>query len=98
VETVVLTSLYYNPGAGVQTVDLNVHFEDPDCSSAVRMTYTLGAVDIILYEDTTPATVANFLAYVNGTGQGLMMALLSSWMKMPTPASGGEARLRRVSE
>lgn len=34
------------------------------------MTYALGAVDIILYEAATPATVANFLAYVNGSGQG----------------------------
>jgi cyclophilin family peptidyl-prolyl cis-trans isomerase len=70
VEAVALPRLDYYPNAGVQTLDLNTYFEDPDCSRAVRMTYGLGAVDIILYEATTPATVANFLAYVNGSGQG----------------------------
>lgn len=70
VEAVALPSLDYYPNAGVQALDLNAYFEDPDCSRAVRMTYGLGAVDIILYEATTPATVANFLAYVNGTGAG----------------------------
>ncbi|MGZ0709876.1 peptidylprolyl isomerase [Coraliomargarita sp. W4R53] len=70
VEAVALPSFDYYPDVGVQTVDLDAYFEDPDCSRAVRMTYTLGAVDIILYEDATPATVANFLAYVNGTGAG----------------------------
>lgn len=69
-ESTTLPSPDYHPGAGVQSLDLDTYFEDPDCSRAVRMTYGLGAVDIILYEDATPATVANFLAYVNGVGQG----------------------------
>jgi cyclophilin family peptidyl-prolyl cis-trans isomerase len=70
VEAVTLPTLDDYPNAGVQTVDLNAYFTDPDCSRAVRMTYGLGVVDILLYEATTPATVANFLAYVNGSGQG----------------------------
>lgn len=70
VESLALPGLDYYPDAGVQTLDLNTYFEDPDCSRAVRMTYGLGVMDIILYEATTPATVANFLAYVNGSGQG----------------------------
>lgn len=70
VETAPLPSLNLNPEAAVQSLDLNTYFEDPDCSRAVRMSYDLGEVDIILYEAATPATVANFLAYVNGSGQG----------------------------
>lgn len=59
-----------NPNGAAATIDLNSYFTDPDCSRAVRMTYGLGVVDVILYEAATPATVANFLAYVNGSGQG----------------------------
>jgi len=70
VESVTVPGLDYYPDAVVQTLDLNSYFEDPDCSRAVRMTYGLGVVDIILYEAATPATVANFLTYVNGSGQG----------------------------
>jgi cyclophilin family peptidyl-prolyl cis-trans isomerase len=69
VESVTVPGLDYYPNAGVQTLDLNTYFEDPDCSRAVRMTYGLGVMDIILYEAATPATVANFLAYVNDTEQ-----------------------------
>jgi cyclophilin family peptidyl-prolyl cis-trans isomerase len=69
-DAVPLPGLNFYPNAGVQTLDLNTYFEDPDCSRAVRMAYGLGVVDIILYEAATPATVANFLAYVNGSGQG----------------------------
>lgn len=68
--TATLPNLNAYPGSEVQSLDLNSYFEDPDCFRAVRMTYDLGAVDIILYEATTPATVANFLAYVNGSGPG----------------------------
>ncbi len=67
-----LPSLQYYPGAGAQIIDLNTYFEDPDCTRAARMTFNvdIGSVDVILYENATPATVANFLAYVNGTGAG----------------------------
>lgn len=65
-----LPSVAASPNGAAATIDLNSYFTDPDCSRAVHMTYGLGVVDIILYEDATPATVANFLAYVNGSGQG----------------------------
>lgn len=65
-----LPSPTYHPDAGAQSIDLNRYFEDPDCTRAARMTFNVGTVDIILYENATPATVSNFLAYINGTGQG----------------------------
>lgn len=34
------------------------------CATTVRLTTTLGAIDVILYDDTAPRTVANFLSYV----------------------------------
>ena len=34
-------------------------------ATSVRLTTTLGAIDIELYDDAAPKTVANFLAYVN---------------------------------
>ena len=33
-------------------------------ATTVRLTTTLGAIDVILYDDSAPRTVANFLAYV----------------------------------
>jgi len=33
-------------------------------ATTVRLTTTLGAIDLLLYDDTAPRTVANFLAYV----------------------------------
>ena len=60
-----LPSLEYHPGPEPQSVDLNEYFTDPDCSRAVRMTFNVGAVDIILYENATPDTVSNFLKYVS---------------------------------
>ena len=35
-------------------------------ATTVRLTTTLGAIDITLYDTAAPQTVANFLAYVNG--------------------------------
>ncbi len=34
-------------------------------ATTVRLTTSLGAIDIVLYDDAAPRTVANFLAYVN---------------------------------
>ena len=40
-------------------------FIAPEADSAVRVSTTLGDMDIILYDGSTPATVANFMTYVN---------------------------------
>jgi cyclophilin family peptidyl-prolyl cis-trans isomerase len=58
------------PGGAVEMIDLDAHFDDPDTPRAVRMNMSTGIFDIILYEQAAPATVANFLAYVNAVGQG----------------------------
>lgn len=39
-------------------------FTDPEADSAVRVSTTLGSMDFILFDDATPATVANFMNYV----------------------------------
>ncbi len=46
-------------------VTLANQFSDPDVTQAVRVATSLGAYDIILYPVATPATVTNFLNYVN---------------------------------
>jgi cyclophilin family peptidyl-prolyl cis-trans isomerase len=40
-------------------------FTDPEAESAVRVSTTLGTMDFILFDTATPATVANFMNYVN---------------------------------
>jgi cyclophilin family peptidyl-prolyl cis-trans isomerase len=40
-------------------------FTDPEAESAVRVDTTLGTMDFILFDGATPATVANFMSYVN---------------------------------
>jgi cyclophilin family peptidyl-prolyl cis-trans isomerase len=40
-------------------------FTDPEAESAVRVSTTLGDMDFILFDSATPATVANFMSYVN---------------------------------
>lgn len=40
-------------------------FTDPEAESAVRVSTTLGTMDFILFDTATPATVANFMGYVN---------------------------------
>lgn len=40
-------------------------FDDPDVTTAVKVTTTLGTMDFILFESATPQTVANFVAYMN---------------------------------
>lgn len=40
-------------------------FSDPEAESAVRVSTTLGNMDFILFDTATPATVTNFMNYVN---------------------------------
>jgi cyclophilin family peptidyl-prolyl cis-trans isomerase len=47
------------------SVALDSVFSDPDVKQAVRLATNKGNVDLILYPDLTPATVNNFMAYVN---------------------------------
>lgn len=49
-------------GAPAQSLDLASFFSDPD-TKAVRMTTVLGNIDIALFEQQKPITVANFLKY-----------------------------------
>lgn len=70
VATQVLPGLVMLPGGVVRTMDLGGYFTDPDVTAAARLSTTKGDVDIILYPEATPATVANFLAYVNAAGVG----------------------------
>ncbi len=41
-------------------------FTDAEAESAVRVSTTLGDMDFILFNTATPATVTNFMSYVNG--------------------------------
>ncbi|RYD41079.1 MAG: hypothetical protein EOP83_34365, partial [Verrucomicrobiaceae bacterium] len=51
--------------AGTQVVSVNSKFADPDTPSAARVATTKGNFDIILFSQATPATVTNFLNYVD---------------------------------
>ena len=56
------------PEGGTCTVNLSSLFYDPDAGSAVRLQTNLGGnntIDILLYPDSTPETVASFLKYVD---------------------------------
>ncbi len=46
-------------------IDLATAFADPDVSAAVRLTTVLGDIDLALFGQQKPITVANFLNYVN---------------------------------
>lgn len=48
-----------------RTIDLSAAFQDPDQTAAVRMTTVLGTLELALFDRQKPATVANFLKYVN---------------------------------
>jgi hypothetical protein len=50
--------------AGAMVVPLAEHFNDPD-TSGVRLTTVLGNIDLALYDQSTPITVANFKNYVD---------------------------------
>lgn len=52
-------------GAPARSIELMDYFADPDGSAAVRMDTVLGTMNILLYGDQKPITVANFLRYVN---------------------------------
>ena len=52
-------------GAPANSIDLSAAFSDPDVSNAVRLTTVLGNVDIALFGQQKPITVANFLKYVD---------------------------------
>ncbi|MDQ6625275.1 MAG: peptidylprolyl isomerase, partial [Verrucomicrobiota bacterium] len=52
-------------GAPARSIQLMDYFADPDGSTAVRMDTVLGTMNIVLYGDQKPITVANFLRYVN---------------------------------
>jgi len=56
------------PQGGTCAVNLSSLFQDPDTGSAVRLQTNLGGnntIDILLYPDSTPETVASFLKYVD---------------------------------
>ncbi len=53
-----------NPGA-VRDTPLAGTFTDAEAESAVRVSTTLGTMDFILFDSATPATVTNFMNYVN---------------------------------
>jgi cyclophilin family peptidyl-prolyl cis-trans isomerase len=56
----------WNSTAGTQRVaTLAGTFTDAEAESAVRVNTTLGAMDFILFNTATPATVANFMNYAN---------------------------------
>ena len=46
------------------TIALESHFDDPD-TSGVRLSTVLGDIDIALYDQRTPITVANFKNYID---------------------------------
>jgi cyclophilin family peptidyl-prolyl cis-trans isomerase len=51
-------------GAAPEVIDLTGFFNDPD-TTGVRLTTVLGDIDIGLYDQRTPITVANFLQYLH---------------------------------
>ena len=55
-------TLFQNAAAAV--VPLADHFNDPD-TSGVRLTTVLGNIDLALYDQRTPITVANFKNYID---------------------------------
>jgi len=48
-----------------RSIDLTTAFADSDVSAAVRLTTVVGAVDLALFGQQKPISVANFLNYVN---------------------------------
>jgi len=52
-------------GAAARSIDLTTAFADSDVSAAIRLTTVLGTVDLALFGQQKPITVANFLNYVN---------------------------------
>ena len=52
-------------GAPQRSIDLTTAFADSDVSAAVRLTTVSGKIDIALFGQQKPITVANFLNYVD---------------------------------
>jgi cyclophilin family peptidyl-prolyl cis-trans isomerase len=52
-------------GAPQRSIDLTTAFADSDANAAVRMTTVLGTIDVALFGQQKPITVANFLNYVD---------------------------------
>jgi peptidyl-prolyl cis-trans isomerase A (cyclophilin A) len=52
-------------GAPQRSIDLSTAFADSDVSAAVRLTTVLGTIDIALFGQQKPITVANFLNYID---------------------------------
>jgi cyclophilin family peptidyl-prolyl cis-trans isomerase len=52
-------------GAPARSIDLAPAFADSDVSAAVRLTTVLGTIDVALFGQQKPITVANFLKYVD---------------------------------
>lgn len=52
-------------GAAARSIDLTPAFADTDVSAAIRLTTVLGPIDLALFGQQKPATVTNFLRYVN---------------------------------
>ena len=48
-----------------RSIDLTTVFADSDVNAAVRMTTVLGAIDVALFGQQKPITVANLLNYVD---------------------------------
>ena len=52
-------------GASQRSIDLTTAFADSDVSAAVRLTTVLGTIDVALFGQQKPITVANFLNYLD---------------------------------
>src|SRR5438552_3107280 len=52
-------------GASARSIDLTTAFADSDVSAAVRVTTALGTIDLALFGQQKPITVANFLNYLD---------------------------------
>jgi len=52
-------------GAPARSIDLTTAFSDPDVSNALRIATVLGNIDIALYGQQKPITVANFMKYID---------------------------------
>ncbi len=52
-------------GAPADSIDLATAFTDPDVTDAVRLSTVQGDIDMELYGQQTPITVANFLKYID---------------------------------
>src|ERR687892_2308006 len=60
-----ITDVTVYAGTPAKSIDVANAFSDPDVSDAVRFATVLGNIDIELYGQQKPITVANFLKYVD---------------------------------